>query len=86
MQTDLYGTIQFPSLPTNFEMLMSKIPFPDKAQKNPNDALFVDPQKIDATIADDLGKQLFNSKTFKNLTGLKSTLNSKAWTRQFESL
>lgn len=86
MQTDLYGTIQFPSLPTNFEMLMSKIPFPDKAQKNPNDALFVDPQKIDATIADDLSKQLFNSKTFKNLTGLKSTLTSEAWSRQFESL
>ena len=64
LQTDLYGTVQFPSLPTNFQMLMSKMDFPEKAQKNPNDALFMDPAKIDATIADDLGKQLFNSKSF----------------------
>ena len=86
LQTDLYGTVQFPSLPTNFQMLMSKMDFPEKAQKNPNDALFMDPAKIDATIADDLGKQLFNSKSFKNLTGLKSTLNSTAHSREFEAL
>ena len=86
LQTDLYGTVQFPSLPTNFQMLMSKMDFPEKAQKNPNDALFMDPAKIDATIADDLGKQLFNSKSFKNLTGLKLTLKSTAHSREFEAL
>ena len=86
LQTDLYGTVQFPSLPTNFQMLMSKMDFPEKAQKNPNDALFMDPAKIDATIADDLGKQLFNSKSFKNLTGLKLTLKPTAHRREFEAL
>ena len=86
LQTDLYGTVQFPSLPTNFEMLMSKMDFPEKAQKNPNDALFMNPARIDATIADDLGKQLFNSKSFKNLTGLKSTLSSSSHSREFEAL
>ena len=86
LQTDLYETVQFPSLPTNFQMLMSKMDFPEKAQKNPNDALFMDPAKIDATIADDLGKQLFNSKSFKNLTGLKLTLKSTAHSREFEAL
>ena len=86
LQTDLYGTVQFPSLPTNFQMLMSKMDFPEKAQKNPNDALFMDPAKIDATIADDLGKQLFNSKSFKNLTGLKLTLKPTAHSREFEAL
>ena len=64
---------------------MSKMDFPEKAQKNPNDALFMDPAKIDATIADDLGKQLFNSKSFKNLTGLKLTLKPTA-SREFEAL
>ena len=86
LQTDLYGTVQFPSLPTNFQMLMSKMDFPEKAQKNPNDALFMDPAKIDATIADDLGKQLFNSKSFKNLAELKLTLKSTAHSREFEAL
>ena len=86
LQTDLYGTVQFPSLPTNFQMLMSKMDFPEKAQKNPNDTLFMDPAKIDATIADDLGKQLFNSKSFKNLTGLKLTLKPTAHRREFEAL
>ena len=86
LQNDLYGTIQFPTLPTNFQMLMSKMDFPQKAMENPNDALFMDPKKIDATEADDLGKQLFNSKSFKNLTGLKTTLNPGAYTRQFEEL
>lgn len=67
-------------------MLMSKMDFPEKAQKNPNDALFMNPARIDATIADDLGKQLFNSKSFKNLTGLKSTLSSSSHSREFEAL
>ena len=88
LQNDLYATIQFPTLPTHFEMLMTKLDFPEKANKNPNDALFMDPQKIDATFADDLAKQLFNSKSFKDGSGLKSTLNPDAYDMQsnFESL
>ncbi len=88
LQNDLYATIQFPTLPAHFEMLMSKLDFPEKANKNPNDALFMDPQKIDATFADDLAKQLFNSKSFKDGSGLKSTLNPDAYDMQsnFESL
>ena len=32
LQTDLFSTISFPSLPHNFDMLMSKIDFPKKAE------------------------------------------------------
>ena len=78
LQTDLFAGIQFPSLPGNFSMLMSKIPWPEKAHQNPNDALFFDPQKIDTSGADDIAKQLFNSKSFQDKSGLKMTMNPAA--------
>lgn len=78
LQTDLFAGIQFPSLPRNFSMLMSKIPWPEKAKPNPNDSLLFDPQKIDASGADDIAKQLFNSKKFQDNSGLKMTLNPAA--------
>lgn len=86
LQTNLFAGIQFPSLPTNFQMLMSKMDFPEKAMDNINNSLFMDPADIDKTSADDIAKQLFNSKAFRDKTGLRNTLNPFAWGREFESV
>ena len=66
LQTDLFSTISFPSLPHNFDMLMSKIDFPKKAEQNPNGMLFMNPQDIDRNDAEDIAKQCFGGEKFNN--------------------
>ena len=86
LQSDLFANIQFPTLPHNFEMLMSELDFPSKAKVNINNSLFLKPQDIDSSSAEDIGLQLFNSNKFKNKTGVKMTLFPGAWSREFESI
>ena len=86
LQTDLFANIQFPSLPTNFQMLMSELDYPATAKVNINNALMMNPQDIDKTSADDIGLQLFNSSKFNNKTGLKMSLKPGAWSREYESI
>lgn len=43
LQSDLFDNITFPSLPKNFQMLMSNIDYPDKSKQNPNGTLFMKP-------------------------------------------
>ena len=86
LQSDLFANIQFPTLPHNFQMLMSELDFPSKAKININNSLMMKPQQIDQSAAEDLGLQLFNSKKFNNKTGLKMTLSPEAWARQYESI
>ena len=52
--------ITFPTLPYNFDMLMSDLDWPAKAMKNPNGTLFMHPGEIDDSPADDLGLQCFS--------------------------
>ena len=47
IQNSIFKSIQFPSLPRNWQFIISKIDWPEKAMKNPNGSLFMDPQKID---------------------------------------
>ena len=47
LQSDLFANIQFPTLPHNFQMLMSELDFPSKAKININNSLMMKPQQID---------------------------------------
>lgn len=86
LQSDLFANVQFPSLPDNFQMLMGEMDFPEKAKVNINNSLFMNPQQIDQSSAEDIGLQQFNSSKFKNLTGMKMTLAPQAYSRQMESI
>ena len=81
LQTDLFSAISFPSLPYNFQMLMSDIDFPKKASKNPNGSLFMKPMEIDSNNADDIGLQCFGDINFgsPDLYGFKMTYNQEAY-------
>ena len=80
IQNSIFKSIQFPSLPRNWQFIMSKIDWPEKAMKNPNGSLFMDPQKIDQDDAQDIAMQCFNSNRFDGeKTGLKATLSNVAY-------
>ena len=86
LQTDLFSTISFPSLPHNFDMLMSKIDFPKKAEQNPNGMLFMNPQDIDRNDAEDIAMQCFGGDKFNNdISALNMTVAPDASGSQNES-
>lgn len=77
MHTDPFDGIAFPSLPYNFQMLMSEIDWPKKAEKNPNGTLFAKPQEIDQDTASDIGLQCFGNFNAAQLTGSRNTKKTK---------
>ena len=80
LQNSIFSTLQFPSLPRNWQFLMSPIDWPKKAMTNPNNSLFMDPKDIDGDDAMDIGRQCFGSARFSGKkTGLKQTLNPFAY-------
>lgn len=79
LQSDLFDNITFPSLPKNFQMLMSNIDYPDKSKQNPNGTLFMKPQDIDHNSADDIALQCFGGDfSANNKSKLKMTMNPTA--------
>lgn len=61
LNQDYLNTIDLPSLPTNYAMLMSNIDYPTKANENPNGSLFMKPTKeILQDKGSDLGITYFN--------------------------
>lgn len=79
-QTDLFSNIHFPELPKRFHLYMSDVEFPEKAMRNPNGSLYMNPRELNSDDTNDVAKQLFNSKLFsKNMVGLKNTLNPEAY-------
>ena len=80
LQNSIFSTLQFPSLPRNWQFLMAPIDWPKKAMTNPNGSLFIDPKDIDSDDAMDIGRQCFGSARFGGKkTGLKQTLNPFAY-------
>lgn len=71
------SNIVFPTLPYNFQMLMSDLEWPEKAMKNPNGTLFMHPGEIDDSPADDLGLQCFGKFDEIQLTGSFNKENTK---------
>ena len=86
LQTDLFSAISFPSLPYNFQMLMSDIDFPAKAKENPNGSLFMKPMEIDSNSADDIGLQCFGDVNFgsPDLYDFKMTYNQDAYNESLD--
>lgn len=81
LQNAIFSTIQFPSLPRNFSMLMSKVEWPEKSWLNPNNSLGFNPQAIDKDDAQDIAKQCFDGDRLgKGMsTGIKQTMNPEAY-------
>ena len=80
LQNSIFSTLQFPSLPRNWQFMMSPVAWPKKAMTNPNGSLFMDPKVIDNDDAMDIGRQCFGSNRFGGKkTGLKQTLNPFAY-------
>ena len=80
LQNSIFSTLQFPSLPRNWQFIMSPVAWPKKAMTNPNGSLFMDPKVIDNDDAMDIGRQCFGSNRFGGKkTGLKQTLNPFAY-------
>lgn len=79
LQNAIFTTLQFPSLPRNWQFYMTPIQWPAKL-KNVNDSLFANPNVIDNDDAHDLAMQCFGGERFDGAkTGLKMTLQPKAY-------
>lgn len=79
LQNAIFTTLQFPSLPRNWQFYMTPIQWPQK-MKNVNDSMFVNPNVIDNDDAQDIAMQCFGGERFDGEnTGLKMTLSPKAY-------
>ena len=77
LNQDYLNTIDLPSLPTNYAMLMSNIDYPTKANENPNGSLFMKPTKeILQDKGSDLGITYFNKNVKLNsIINMESSKN-----------
>lgn len=75
--TEIFKNIECPSIPTNYNMLMSDIDYPTKAKKNPNGSLFMKPTKeILQAAGEDLGQTYFsNNVNLNSIVNIKNTAN-----------
>ena len=67
LQSPIFSSIQFPSLPRNWDFVMSKIEWPEKAMINPNGTLAMNPKDIDKDDAQDIAHQCFSGEQFRGM-------------------